>query len=132
MAMSSYNTKLTIGTSEYDIKDFPSVLGQRSSLETTSLSDDAQTFIPGIRQQSESFAFLANYDSSVYAELNELEDEQDCKLIYGDGSGYTWRGKVSASVNEGGVDAVLEMTISVTPSTVPVWAQNVSGAASNI
>jgi hypothetical protein len=124
MALSSYNTKLTIGTKVYSIKDFPSVLGQRSSLETTTLSDDAQTFIPGIRQQSENFPFLANYDSTVYAELNTLSGEQECQLTFSDGSGYSWTGSVSVSVNEGSVDAVLEMTISVTPSTVPVWSKS--------
>ena len=126
MALSSYNTKLTIGTKDYAIKDFPSILGQRSSLETTTLSDDAQTFIPGIRQQSENFPFVANYDSTVYAELNALSGDQECKLTFSDGSGYTWQGSVSVSVNEGSVDAVLEMTISVTPSTVPVWAKAAS------
>lgn len=126
MALSSYNTKLMIGTKTYDIKDFPSILGQRSSLETTTLSDDAQTFIPGIRQQSENFPFLANYDSTVYAEINALSGEQECKLTFSDGSGYTWSGSVSVSINEGSVDAVLEMTISVTPSTVPVWAKSSS------
>lgn len=123
MAISSFNTKLTVGTKTYDIKDFPSILGQRSALETTTLSDDAQTFIQGIRQQSESFPFLANYDPTVYDEINKLTDEQECKLIFSDGSGYSWSGYVSASVNEGSVDAVLEMTISVTPATVPVWAK---------
>lgn len=123
MALSSYNTKLTIGTKTYAIKDFPSILGQRSSLETTTLSDDAQTFIPGIRQQSENFAFLANYDSTVYAEINALAEEQECKLTFSDGSGYSWHGAVSASVNEGSVDAVLEMTITVVPSDVPVWSK---------
>lgn len=123
MALSSYNTTLTIGDKSYKIKDFPSILGQRSSLETTTLSDDAQTFIPGIRQQSENFPFLANYDSTVYAELNALTGEQDCELKFSDGSGYTWKGSVSVSINEGSVDAVLEMTISVTPSTVPLWAK---------
>lgn len=125
MAMSSYNTKLTIGTKSYDIKDFPVILGERSALETTTLSDDAQTYIPGIRQQSESFPFVANYDSTVYGELEKLTDDQECKLTFSDGSGYTWSGKVSVSVNEGSVDAVMEMTISVTPSTVPVWAASV-------
>lgn len=123
MAISSYNTKLMIGTKTYDIKDFPSILGQRSSLETTTLSDDAQTFIPGIRQQSESFAFLANYDATVYDEINGLTTSQECKLSFGDGSTYTWNGMVSVSINEGSVDAVLEMTISVVPSDVPVWAK---------
>lgn len=122
MAISSYNTKLMIGNKTYNIKDFPSILGQRSSLETTTLSDDAQTFIPGIRQQSENFPFLANYDATVYDEINKLTGTQECKLTFGDGSGYTWSGEVSASINEGSVDAVLEMTITVTPTTVPVWA----------
>lgn len=125
MAMNTYNTKLTIGTKQYDIKDFPSILGARSALETTTLSDDAQTYIPGIRQQSDTFAFVTNYDATVYGELDKLTDEQECKLTFGDGSGYSWSGEVSVSVNEGSVDAVIEMTISVTPSTVPVWSASV-------
>lgn len=123
MALSSFNTKLTIGTKDYAIKDFPAILGERSALETTTLSDDAQTYIPGIRQTSESFPFVTNYDSKVYAELNALTGEQDCELTFSDGSGYSWKGGVSASVNEGSVDSVLEMTISITPSTVPVWSK---------
>ena len=122
MAISSYGVKLTVGAKEVVIKDFPSLLGKRSSLETTTLSDDAQTFISGIRQQSESFDFLANYDSTVYGELNALTDEQDCVLTFSDGSKYSWSGTVSASVNEGSVDTVVEMTISITPSTVPTWS----------
>ena len=127
MAISSFNTKLMVGTKSYDIKDFPSILGKRSALETTTLSDDAQTYIAGIRQTEESFDFTANYDPTVYAEINALAGDQECKLTFGDGSSYSWDGSVSASVNEGSVDAVLEMTISVTPSTVPVWA-NATGA----
>lgn len=123
MALSSYNTKLTIGDKVYKIKDFPEILGQRSALETTTLSDDAQTYIPGIRQTSESFPFLANYDSTVYAEINALTGEQECKLTFSDGSGFSWQGAVSASINEGSVDSVLEMTIIVVPSTVPVWSK---------
>ncbi len=123
MAISSFNTKLSIGEKSYDIKDFPTILGKRSALETTTLSDDAQTYIPGIRQTEESFDFVTNYDATVYAEINALAGDQSCELTFGDGSKYTWTGGVSASVNEGSVDAVLEMTISVTPSTVPVWAK---------
>ena len=127
MAISTLGVSLKYGeaspTTELKIKDFPSLLGKRSSLETTDLSCDAQTFISGIRQQSESFDFVANYDSDVYAALNEMGDtELKWSLTFSDKSGFTWRGTVSASVNEGSVDAVLEMTISVTPSSVPIWA----------
>lgn len=127
MAISTFGVKLAYGATtpqtEVVIKDFPSLLGKRSSLETTTLSDDAQTFIPGIRQQSESFDFTANYDPTVYNTLNSLDDIQKWSLTFSDGSKYTWDGMVSVSVNEGAVDGVVEMTISVTPSTVPVWAQ---------
>ncbi len=125
MALSTYNTTLKYGVTSADteiiIKDFPSLLGKRSSLETTTLKDDAQTFIPGIRQQEESFDFTANYDKEVLAEINALTAVQKCELTFSDGSKYTWDGYLSASVNEGAVDAVLEMTISISPATVPVF-----------
>lgn len=126
MAISTFGVSLTVGTKKVVIKDFPSLLGKRSSLETTTLSDDAQTFIPGIRQQSESFDFTANYDPAVYGELNTLTGDQECTLAFSDGSNYKWEGGVSVSVNEGAVDAVIEMTISITPSTVPVWSATAS------
>lgn len=132
MALSSFNTTLKYGstapTTTVRIKDFPSILGKRSSIEVTDLSDDAQRFIPGIRQQEESFDFTANYDPEVYEEINGLSAVQKCALVFSDGSGYTWDGKISASVNEGDVDAVLEMTISITPESVPVWARAVTTA----
>lgn len=130
MALHTYNTVLKYGTTSpsttVKIKDFPSILGKRSSVEVTDLSDDAQRFIPGIRQQGESFDFLANYDPTVYAAIDGLDATQKCALVYSDGSGYTWDGNISVSVNEGAVDGVVEMTISITPETVPVWAQKVA------
>ena len=126
MAHSTYNTKLTIGGKDYPIKDFPEILGKRSSLETTTLSDDAKTYIPGIRETSNGFPFLANYDADSYSEINALDGEQECKLTFGDGSGFSWKGAASASINSGAVNGVHEMTINVIPSTVPVWAKAVS------
>ena len=130
MAIHTKGTALKYGSTspnkEVKIKSFPSILGKRSSVEVTDLSDDAQRFISGIRQQGESFDFTANYDPAVYAEINGLTGTQKCALVYPDGSGYTWDGEISASVNEGGVDAAMEMTVSVTPTTVPVWATKVT------
>ena len=126
MAISTYATTLKYGastpTTEIKIKDFPVVLGQRSALETTTTTDDAQTYIPGIRQQEEILEFTANYDSTVYSTINALTAVQKCELAFSDGSKYTWEGYLSCHVNEGGVDEVLEMTIGITPATVPVWA----------
>lgn len=125
MAISSYNTTLKYGSSSatttIKIKDFPEILGGRSALETTTLSDDAQTYIPGIRQQAESFDFTANFDPAEMATINALTAVQKCELAFSDGSKFTWDGYISARINEGSVDSVLEMTISITPTTVPVF-----------
>ena len=111
MAISTYGVTLKYGTSTatttIKIKDFPQVLGSRSALETTTLSDDAQTFIPGIRQQSETLDFTANYDATEMDTINKLTTVQKCELAFSDGSKYTWDGWVSAAVNEGSVDAVI-------------------------
>lgn len=123
MAISTYGVTLKYGestaTTPILIKDFPQVLGSRSALETTTLSDDAQTFIPGIRQQSETLDFTANFDATVMDTINKLTKAQKCELAFSDGSKYTWDGWISAAVNEGSVDAVVEMTISITPTSVP-------------
>lgn len=130
MAMTAFNTILKYGTSSPDtqitIKDTPVILAKRSSVETTTLSDDARTYIPGIRETAESFDFTANYDSEIFATLNGLTAKQKCALVFSDGSGYTWDGMISASVNEAAIDAVLEMTISITPTSVPVWSKTVA------
>lgn len=130
MAISTFGVTLKYGSTspetEIVIKDFPSLLGKRSSLETTTLKDDAQTFIQGIRQQSESFDFTANYDATVMDTINKLNGVQKCSLTFSDGSGYTWDGMLSASANEGAVDAVVEMTISIVPVSVPVFAAKVA------
>ena len=125
MAISTYGVTLKYGTASatttIKIKDFPQVLGSRSALETTTLSDDAQTFIPGIRQQSETLDFTANFDASEMEAINALTTVQKCELAFSDGSKYTWDGWVSAAINEGSVDAVVEMTVSITPTTVPIF-----------
>lgn len=133
-AMNSSGTVLKYGTASatdtLKIKDTPVIMAKRSSLETTCLSDDARTYIPGIRETAESFDFTANYEASVFEKLNKLTETQCCALQYSDNSGYTWKGKISASVNEAAVDAVLEMTISITPENVPIWVKDVSTATS--
>lgn len=125
MAISTYNTTFKYGattaSTAVSIKDFPSVLGKRSALETTTLTDDAQTYIQGIRQQSESFDFTANYDDSVFSTINALTAVQKCELAFSDGSKFEWDGWMSVSINEGSVDGVLEMTISVSPTNVPTF-----------
>lgn len=130
MAMSTFGTVLKYGATSLDkelpIKSFPEILAKRSALETTTLQDDAKTYIPGIRETPDSFTFGLNFDSEIMAEVNALDAVQKCALIFSDGSGFTWDGYLSIANDAGDVNAVAGMTLSVMPSTVPVFAAKVS------
>ncbi len=125
--ISTYLAKLSFGTASPDtevrIKSFPSILAPRTALEVTDMADDAKRYIQGIRDTVENFEFTANWDKATFAKLNAAKGVQKCKLEFSDGANFTWDGFVSASNSEGGVNEVVEMTISITPSTVPIFSE---------
>ena len=55
-----------------DIKEFPDLGGAPEMLETTTLSDNMETHIPGI-QSLDSLEFKANYTLDDYKALKALE-----------------------------------------------------------
>lgn len=100
-------------------------------LETTTLSDPIQTFIPGIQTlDGGGLEFTANYTKADYTTVKALEGtEHDFAVWMGatvsgstvtpDGSDgkFEFKGRPSVFPNGGGVNEVVEMTISIAPST---------------
>lgn len=92
MAISTYKVFLMKGTTSsstttyeklVDIKDFPDLGGAPEMLETTTLSDGAQTYIPGIQSQ-EALEFTANYTKDDFDTLKALEGtEVDFAVWFG-------------------------------------------------
>lgn len=136
MAISTYKVFLmkkgesSTYTKLIDIKDFPDLGGSPELLETTTLSDKMQTYIPGI-QSNDALEFTTNYTKADYTTLAALADiEEDYAVWFGgteaegvvtpDGSNgkFSFKGKLSVHVNGGGVNEVVDMTITITPSTV--------------
>ena len=136
MAISTYKVFLmkkgegSTYTKLIDIKDFPDLGGSPELLETTTLSDKMQTYIPGI-QSNDALEFTTNYTKEDYTTLAALADtEEDYAVWFGgteaegvvtpDGSNgkFSFKGKLSVHVNGGGVNEVVDMTITITPSTV--------------
>lgn len=135
MAISTYAVFLMMkgSNSTYekvaDIKDFPDLGGAPEMLETTTLSDKMQTYIPGI-QTLDALEFTANYTKSDYAKLKALEgQEKDFAVWFGgaesggvltpDGSDgkFEFKGQLSVFPVGGGVNEVVDMTITIAPST---------------
>lgn len=102
------------------IKSYPALGGAPEQLETTDLEDDTQTFVPGV-QSMDSMDFTANYTLEAYKAVKEKANTPlKYRLSMGangvDGVA-TWEGQHSVYVNEGEVNGIREMTISVSPST---------------
>ena len=124
MAISSYKVELhNSATAEgtfkkfADIKDFPDLFGEPNTLETTTLSDDMQTFIPGIKQM-DALAFTMNWDKTIASQIKDMEGtESYWKVIFSDGASFSFAGQPSLGVTGKGVDEVLEMTLTIVPST---------------
>lgn len=112
-----------------DIKDFPDLGGAPEMLETTTLSDKMQTYIPGI-QNLDALEFTANYTKTDFAALKALEGQElDLAVWFGgteeanvltptgsDGK-FEFKGQLSAFPVGGGVNEVVDMTITIAPST---------------
>jgi hypothetical protein len=109
-----------------DIKDYPDLFGARESLETTTLSDDSQTFEEGIRSQ-ETLQFTHNYSLLDFQKVKALEGVEQPWAIWlggtaktvptGSDGKFTLKGKISVTILGKGVNEVREMRTTITPST---------------
>lgn len=136
MAISTYKIFLMQGADGkstweklIDIKDFPDLGGTPEMLETTTLSDSMQTYIPGI-QSLDALEFTSNYTLEDYKKLKGMKGTEKHFAIWfgGTESGDTvtptgtdgkfkFKGQLSVNPVGGGVNEVVDMKISIAPST---------------
>jgi hypothetical protein len=137
MALSTYKTYLMYkasGASDYtklvDIKNVPAIGAERNTIDVTSLTDDMEQMIPGIKRVGDGFQFNANYDMNKYYEIDQMGDTEYEFAIWKGGTGegtnavpsgadgkWSFSGRVTVGTAEGDVDAAFEMVITVFPSS---------------
>ena len=137
MAISTYKIFLmqkasgtgTNYTKLVDINSFPDLGGTPEMLETTTLSDGAQTYIAGIESR-DAMEFECNYTNEDYTKLKALEGTENSFSIWmggtvsngtvtptGTDGKYDFKGHLSVYINGGGVNEVVKMTVSIAPSS---------------
>lgn len=136
MAISSYKTFLmssddgTAYTKLIDIKSFPDLGGSPERLDTTTLSDKMRTYILGI-QDTEEMEFTANYTKDDYTTLAALIGQTKYYAVWfggtesnnvltptGSEGKFSFQGQLSVYVNGADVNEVVNMTITLVPSTI--------------
>lgn len=135
MAISTYKIFLMSSTdgTKYekliDIKSFPDLGGAPEMLETTTLSDAMQTYIPGI-QSLDALEFEANYTKADFTKLKALEGKEQQYAVWFGGTGegetltptgsdgkFKFKGQLSVYPVGSGVNEVVNMNINIAPST---------------
>ena len=134
MAISTYKSFLMVkNTSTYeklvDIKSFPDLGGSPELIETTSLSDPMTTHIMGI-QSLDALEFECNYTLEDYTKLKEMEGTTKDFAVWlggtetggvatptGSDGKFEFSGQLAVYVNGGGVNEVVNMTVSIAAST---------------
>ncbi len=113
-----------------DIKDYPDLGGAPELLDTTTLSDKATTGIPGI-QNTDALAFTGNYTKADYAKVKALEGKEEDYAVWfggeeqpdgtvtptGSDGKFKFKGSPSVYVNGGGVNEVVNMTVTIAAAT---------------
>jgi hypothetical protein len=112
-----------------DIKSFPDLGGAPELLETTTLSDGMTTNIMGI-QSLDALEFECNYTKEDYTKLKALEGKDADFAVWlggtvangtatpsGSDGKFEFKGQLAVYVNGGGVNEVVNMTVSIAAST---------------
>ena len=146
MAISTYKVFLMVKNNNtyeklIDIKEFPDLGGEPELLETTTLSDNMQTYIAGI-QSLDGLSFTANYTKTDFAALKALEGVKKSYAVWfggtessgtltpdGSDGKFNFDGELSVYPVGGGVNEVVDMIITFAPST-PISFDAGSGSGS--
>jgi hypothetical protein len=106
-------------------KSMPSPVSAPNNVETTTMEDDAQTFVKGIKT-SDSKEITGNLEKDYLDAVTEFSADDkraDVLQLYGSqGIGevakYAYSGQIDATPSDvSGTDAVLEMTVTIIPNS---------------
>jgi len=102
-----------------NLQEFPDLGGAAEQVDVTTLADGSYHYINGIKDYgSLEFTFL--YDNSAttsnYRVLREAEEDgetHECKVLFPDGTAFTFSGQVSTTITGAGVNAALQFTATI-------------------
>lgn len=124
MAISTQGIKLTakgIGAAGADvdvlIKSFPDLGAAPAAIEVTTLSDDVQKFIPGIKGMA-AMEFVANYDETLFATLLSKENiDITYEMYFSSTLKYQFTGRHNVIIVGGGLNVAIDMKVVIIPSS---------------
>jgi predicted secreted protein len=121
MAMLTAKTKVMLGDLEvHGLDSIPAFSETKSTVEVTSLENEARVYIAGLKEPAESLEFTGFYDGAHYQQIREVAEAGDAvsvQITLPDGVVISFDGEVSVGLGELSVGEALKFTLAITPVT---------------
>ena len=100
------------------VKSMGEITETTTKIEVTTLADEAQKFINGIKSYGDAISFTCVYDKAEYLKVRALQNDAEhaVEIKYADGLTIKFQAYVSTSLSGVEVDSAHEYTIELTPA----------------
>lgn len=100
------------------VKSMGEITETTNKIEVTTLADEAQKFINGIKSYGDAISFTCVYDKAEYLAVRALQDDEEhaVEIKYADGLTIKFQAYVSTTLSGVEVDSAHEFTIELTPA----------------
>ena len=101
------------------VKSMGEITETTNKIEVTTLADEAQKFINGIKSYGDAISFTCVYDKAQYLKVRAMQNnaEHAVEIKYADGLTIAFSAFVSTTLSGVEVDAAHEFTIELTPAS---------------
>lgn len=100
------------------VKSMGEITETTNKIEVTTLADEAQKFINGIKSYGDAISFTCVYDKAEYLKVRALQNDAEhaVEIKYADGLTIKFQAYVSTTLSGVEVDSAHEYTIELTPA----------------
>ena len=101
------------------VKSMGEITETTNKIEVTTLADEAQKFINGIKSYGDAISFTCVYDKAEYLKVRAMQNnaEHAVEIKYADGLTITFQAYVATTLSGVEVDSAHEYTIELTPAS---------------
>ena len=120
MALLTKGAQLKLDTTIIQgVKSMGEISETTNKIEVTTLADEAQKFINGIKSYGDEISFTCVYDKAEYLKVRAMQNDAQhaVEIKYADGLTITFQAYVSTTLSGVEVDAAHEFTIGLTPAS---------------
>jgi hypothetical protein len=104
-----------------NLLEIPELGGDVEAIEITTLADEAHVYTEGLKNYGDSLAFVFNFETAQFEELNQLTGVSEWQVALPEGTTCTFSGSSSVKLAGAGIATALTYTLAIKPNSEMIW-----------